>query len=569
MSSFCSVLDAAACEHPDKPLFIFPETRWRGEESHTYGSLASVAGAAAKTLGRHAGPGDRAMLMFSTGTAFWEAFMGCLARGIIAVPLSVPNLNRTSDQLEGVCGDCGPSVLVVDDQTADLLKRRADRHPYFSELPVVTPDQWRGDDGAFTFVQPNDNTPAFLQYTSGSTSRPKGVQITHSNLLANAALIRDRMQLRVGEDYAVTWLPHYHDMGLVGSYLITLFSRNTSWCLPPEEFVLRPVRWLQLISEHSATICGGPNFAYQMCAEKITEEQLEGVDLSSWRVAYVGAERIRSETLAQFTGKFGAYGFREQALFPCYGLGEATLMVTGGPADASPVVRSVSASGLMQHRIESPPTAEDCAYLCGSGQTFEGSEVVIFDSETGQRLSEDCIGEVVVAGESVTQGYYNRPELNDDLFCELEVDGRSRRFVRTGDLGFLSAGELFITGRIRELMIVRGRNLYPDDIESRVCGAHEALTPGGAVAFSADLNGEESLIVAVELQRSAMRMESPDEVFASARRHVIEGFGVNPAEILLLRPASVPRTSSGKPRRLMLRASYIDGTIRSLFRELS
>ena len=567
MTSFCGVLADGAAEHPDRPLFVFPETRWRGEEGHTYASLTAAAAAAADSISQCAGPGDRVLLMFPSGTAFWEAFFGCLAHGITAVPLNVPNLNRPSELLQGVCQDCSPSLLLVDEETADLLKRREDRHPCFRGLRVLTPQRWHNTNSVFHFVPSNARYPALLQYTSGSTSRPKGVCISHENLLANCTLIRDRMGLRVGEDRGVTWLPHYHDMGLVGSYLSTLFSRNSTWCLPPEEFALRPARWLQLISEHTASICGGPDFAYRTCAEKITDEQLSNVDLSSWRVAYIGAERIQSQTLTRFEERFRKFGFRKTAFFACYGLGESTLMVTGGPANAVPAVRTVSAAALLKHSIASAAGEADSAIICGSGQTFPGLQVLIRDEKTGRLFPDNVIGEVIVAGDSVTTGYYNRPELNDDLFCEIGVDGKSQKFLRTGDLGFLANGELFITGRARELMIVRGRNLYPEDVETCVYDSHEALMPGGAVAFSADFSGEESLIVAAELQRSAVHRESPNEVFAATRQRVVEVFGVNPAAILLLRPASLPRTSSGKPRRLIVRESYIDGTIRCLFRE--
>ncbi|MEO2025951.1 MAG: fatty acyl-AMP ligase [Fuerstiella sp.] len=606
MKSICSLLEETATEFPDKPLFVFPVTRWLCEESLTYSDLVSRAGAAAGALTEHCDRGDRALLMFPTGAAFWEAFFGCLARGVIGVPLNIPSLNRPNDHLQKVCKDSTPSVLMTDKKTADLLVRRAEKHPYLSQLPVVTPEDWRDEPSPLTIIVPDRNDTAFLQYTSGSTARPKGVQVSHDNLMSNLKMIRDRMEIQVPEGTGVTWLPHYHDMGLIGSYLVPLYTRNTAVCLPPGEFAVQPARWLQLISEHKASVCGGPDFGFRFCAEKITDEQMEGVDLSSWRVAYIGAERIRPETIRRFTERFAPFGFRESAFFPCYGLGEVTLMATGGPATALPVTRRVSSSALMENRIEPPgekpdltvgssdgtehsgPLSSegqnavtedvgeqvaisnaDCTILAGSGRTSAGCKVAIVDGESDRLLPDNRVGEVFLAGQSVTRGYYNSKELNEDAFRLLSVDGQRETFLRTGDLGFLSEGELFITGRIREIIIIRGRNLYPDDIEQHIDDAHEALAPGGSVAFSVDQHDQESLILVAELQRSAARMVSHDAIFAPIRQRVIEAVGVNPAEILLMRPLSIPRTSSGKLKRVAARESYIDGTISCLARELA
>lgn len=567
MKSYCSILDEAAAELPDKPLFIFSESRWQREEILTYSDLATRAGAVAQILAETVRPSERALLLFPTGAEFWEAFMGCLASGVIAVPLNMPNLNRTSDQLDKICRDCTPALLMTDENTADLLIRRADRHPYLKQLPVVTPAHWRGQSSEICFQRPTETTTAFLQYTSGSTSRPKGVRISHQNLLTNSEMIRDSMGIRMYDDSGVTWLPHYHDMGLVGSYLQTMFTRNTTVCLAPEEFVLRPARWIRQMSDVRASVCGGPDFAYRLCADKIGEDQLEGIDLSNWRVAYIGAERIRPETMNRFCTKFAATGFRRDAFFPCYGLGEATLIAAGGPADASPVIRQVSTAGLMANRIELPESESDCTELAGSGQTIAGLQVVIVNPLTGSLLPDEFVGEVFLSGSALTEGYFNRPELNESLYRLLEVHGRSVRFLRTGDLGFLSGGQVFITGRTSETIIVRGRNLYPEDIEQQISDAHESLAPGGAVAFAADHKGHESLVIAVELRRSSVPPVSPSAVVSAIRQRVVVGFGVNPVEILLLNPGGVPRTSSGKPRRGALRASYADGTIEHLIRE--
>lgn len=567
MTSVCRLLEEAADENSEKPLFVFPQTRWNDHEELTYGALVSRSASAKSVITQFANRGDRALLLFPAGAAFWEAFVGCLASGVIAVPLKTPNFNRVNDQLADICRHCAPSVLLTDQKTAAALQQRIHLHPEISRLPTVTPEQWRGETAGFEYLTPRPDVVAFLQYTSGSTASPKGIQISHDNLLANMAMIRDRMGIRTREDRAVTWLPHYHDMGLVGSYLTALFTRITSYCLPPEEFAIRPASLLQQISDHKAGICGGPDFMYRLCVEKIDEEQMASIDLSSWRVAYVGAERIRATTLRKFSAKFATSGFRQTSYFPCYGLGEATLIATGGPPNRDPIVRTLSNAGLMQNQVRPPLSLGDSTELVGSGQTFEPTNVLILDTETGLPLVDEQIGEVMLSGPSVTRGYFRRQDLNDHLFRELPWNGKNEIFLHTGDLGFLSSGELFITGRIKEVMIVRGKNLSPEDIEQQIGDVHEALMPGGSVVFSIEKYGEECVVVAAELKRTSVRMKQPEAVIAAIRVRVVQSFGVNPADILLLNPASIPRTSSGKLKRLAVRDQYLNGTVEFLVRE--
>lgn len=566
MSTIHSMLADAAGEIPDKPLFVFPETRWRAAAALTYAELAQRAGGAARVVAEAAQGGDRALLLFSTGPEFWEAFFGCMAAGVIAVPLKTPNVNRASEHLERIVRDCEPSLVIADESIAEILRKRAECHPYLNGVSVLTPGDWKSEQSDLV-VREATFGPAYLQYTSGSTSHPKAIQVSHANLLANAELVRQRMELRRGEDSIVAWLPHYHDMGLAGTYLGAIYNRMTVRCLPPEEFVLYPRRWLQLISEHRATIGGGPTFGYRLCVEKIRDDELVGVDLSCWRVAYVGAERIDPAVLQSFSERFASRGFRYASLFPCYGLGEATLLVTGGPAAAPPVSRDVSQSAFLRSEIAAPVDDADRLTLAGSGGIAAGCDVVIADPATGLPMRDVCIGEVLVAGPGVTAGYYRREELNRELFCELVIDGVPRRWLRTGDLGFVANSELFITGRLKEMMIVRGRNLFPEDVESQAGVAHEAVSPGRVVAFSVVQAGEEVLIVAAELRRSAVKLESAQPVFNAVRARVVEGCGVSPSEIVLLRPATIPMTSSGKLQRLAVRESYRSGSIEWLFRE--
>jgi acyl-CoA synthetase (AMP-forming)/AMP-acid ligase II len=567
VASLCSILEDYASELGSKPLFVFPETRWNGEDSLSYSDLAFRSASAARVFSANAKPTDRALLLFPTGASFWEAFFGCLRSRIMAVPLNVPNFHRNRHALEEICRDCKPSIVITDQNTSDLIARRADDHPTLCQLRVITPEEWRNEPAYIPSNDPAESSVAFLQYTSGSTARPKGIQISQENLLANLGMIQNRMNIRISGDTGVTWLPHYHDMGLVGGYLAPFFTKNTTWALPPEAFALNPSHWLQLISTHSASICGGPDFGYRYCVEKIRDDQLSDLDLRSWRVAFVGAERVRPETLSRFADKFGPHGFEYKSFFPCYGLGEATLMATGGPAGVGPTVRTMSSEGMRRGRIIPAASPEEATVLVSGGQTFDGCQVLIQDLESDVSLPDEQIGEICISGPATTPGYFHRDELNNELFCWQSFNGHTKRFLKTGDLGFLSDGELFITGRIKELIIIRGQNFSPEDLELQIEGAHEAMIPGGIVAFSVERDEEESLVIAVELHRNKMTEETFPIIVSVIRNRVIQAFGVNPSDILLLRQATIPRTSSGKAMRLGLRGRYLDRTIGGVLHE--
>ncbi|MFO0427242.1 MAG: fatty acyl-AMP ligase [Planctomyces sp.] len=560
MSSICSVLEDAASALPEKPLFVFPETRTRQALQLTYSQLAQKSIEAARAIAEAAEPGDRALLLFPTGPDFWAAFFGCLRQGIISVPLHTPNINRPSEVLQNVCNDCSPTLLITDETTAELLHRRRERHPYLNGIQVIVPEFRNNMGTSFRMTAVDASSfPALIQYTSGSTSRPRGVTISHDNLISNLRVISRQMEIRTDEDRGVTWLPHYHDMGLVGGYLATLYSRNTTLCLPPEEFAIRPARWLELISASRATVCGGPNFAYQLCADRVSDEDASRLDLSSWRVAYVGAERIRPEAIDRFTEKFSRAGFRRRAFFPCYGLAEATLMVTGGPASATPRTREVSTEGLRNHQVARPSCDSDITRICGSGRLIDGTAVVVISAESKGMLPDDEIGEVCISGPSVTDGYWR--DLGDNRsFREVLRNGTQQRMLLTGDLGFLNEGELFITGRLKELIQIRGRNLYPEDIELQVRNAHPSVSQGAAVAFSVEDDRQEKLVIVTELNRSEVNQSgSSDAIVTAIRQRITECFGVSPFAILLARPGRIPHTSSGKPRRMLVREAWLRG----------
>ncbi len=407
------------------------------------------------------------------------------------------------------------------------------------------------------------STPAFLQYTSGSTALPKGVIVTHGNILHNEAMIRAAFG-QSEESVIVGWLPLYHDMGLIGNVLQPLAAGATCVLMPPLAFLQRPVRWLQAIHRYRATTSGGPDFAYDLCVRKVGPEQRAGLDLSSWKVAFNGAEPVRAETLDRFAEAFAPCGFRREAFYPCYGLAEATLFVAGGRLGEPPVVGRFAAAGLERgEAIPSPASRAKAGCWSAAARPGAGSGSLVADPGTGEPLAPGQVGEIWVAGPSVAAGYWSRPEETARTF-RARLAGDSGQgdgpFLRTGDLGFVRGGELFVTGRLKDLIILRGRNHYPQDIERTAEQAHPELEPGGAAAFSVDVAGEERLVIAHEVGRRFARSGVPvAQVAAALRLAVAEEHEVQVHEVVLLRTGTLPRTSSGKVQRHACRAAWLAG----------
>ncbi len=555
-SSFVEVLRRRALSDPDGPLFTFHREGGRAETVGV-GELDRQARALAARLQRLDLVG-RVLLLYPPGLDFLVAFFGCLYAGAVAVPIPPPRPRRPSDRLRSVLDDARPCALLAADSLRGEAARWAEHQPAMADLPLVDalehdgdPDRWR-DPGL------DRDSLAFLQYTSGSTSAPKGVMITHGNLLADSARIR--ASFGSGPDTrGVSWLPLHHDMGLIGGVLQTVYCGGTSTLLAPTEFLQRPVSWLRAIAETGATISGAPNFAYDLCVRKVTPDQRVGLDLSRWRVAFNGAEPIRGATIDRFCEAFAPCGFRREAFLPCYGLAEATLLVAGGPPGSGPLTVAVGASELEDGRI-----TPGSRFLVGSGRVAEGLDVQVVDPTTGAPCPEDRVGEICVSGPIVAAGYWDRPEETRGAFGA-SVPGRPGRFLRTGDLGFLREGELFVTGRLKDLIIVRGRNVYPHDVESTAAGCHPRLRPDGAAAFSIEVAGEERLVVACELEHPPIG-ERGEEIMSAIRRAVAEAHDLELHAVCLLRPMSLPRTTSGKVRRGACRDAFATDMLDALAR---
>jgi acyl-CoA synthetase (AMP-forming)/AMP-acid ligase II len=389
--------------------------------------------------------------------------------------------------------------------------------------------------------------------------------VSHGNLLYNSAMIHRCFETRPTE-MGVIWLPLYHDMGLIGGVLQPIFAGSPVTLMSPLTFLQRPYRWLEAISRLRAAVSGGPNFAYDLCVRKISVEQRATLDLSAWSVAFSGAEPVRPETIERFTEAFAPAGFRREAWYPCYGLAEATLLVTGVQRSEPPHFCTVSAAGLEARRVSAPTEAELTRTLVGCGTSWLDQQVAIVNPETLERSAPDDVGEIWVSGPAVAGGYWRREEQSERVFrARMTGDEDGRTWLRTGDLGFLKDGELYVTGRIKDLIIIDGRNHYPQDIELSLEGAHPGLHSVTSAAFSVEIAGEEKLVVVVELDREYMPGRpaaiEPAKLAAAVRRAIAEEHAVQLHELVLIKPGYIPKTTSGKIQRHACRQGYLDGTL--------
>lgn len=528
----------------------------------TFAELHTRVRALASHLQSVVGRGERAVLMYQPGLDFIEAILACFALGVVAVPVQ-PVLNRrVQGKLAAIMQDADSRFLLTNGATEQAI--RAVLPDLAAEIPGQT---WIKTDAidespAEDFRRPDvaAGELAFLQYTSGSTGSPKGVMVSHANILNNEAMI----ERAFGHDSStvfVGWLPLYHDMGLIGNVFQPLYLGIPSILFSPMRFLVSPVTWLRAISQWGATTSGAPSFAYEHCVQRITEEDMQGIDLSSWRVAYNGAEPVKAHVIEAFSRKFASHGFRREAFYPCYGMAETTLFVSGGAPTAPVVTLPVKGEDLTRNRIVPDPASS--TVLVGCGQTHGEHRVRIIDPESLESLPDGQIGEIWVSGPSVTQGYWSKPELTEATFHAYTAKGEGP-YLRTGDLGFWHQGELYITGRLKDLIIVRGENHYPADIESTVYRGQDVLRDGNVAAFAVESDADTRLVVVAEADRrivSKLDDSMMRSIVAKARKDVSETHGLRLHDLVLIRPSTLAKTSSGKIRRSHCRDLYLSGAL--------
>ena len=530
-----------------------------GAESHlTYGELDERARAIAAHLQAQGLSGERAVMLYPPGLDFIAAFFGCLYARVVAAPVYAPRRNASFERVQKVCEDARATTVLGTRAVLEHLGEQLRESGIDRLKPIATDDisfaqaaEWRDGDHSADDL-------AFLQYTSGSTATPRGVMLTHGNLMHNLQLIHRRFGAHAGSR-GVIWLPPYHDMGLIGGVLVPLLGAFPVVLMSPVSALQRPIRWLQAIGKYRATISGGPNFAYELCLDKVTAEQCEGLDLSSWRVAFNGAEPIRADTLQRFSRHFASCGFRRQAFYPCYGLAEASLFVTGNAPELAPVTAMFDRAALTAGRVVEVDAARHGQRLVSSGRPSASEHVVIVDPDTRAACLPAHVGEIWIAGPSVAHGYWNRPDESAHTFDARLADGEGP-YMRSGDLGFVKDGELFVTGRLKELIIVRGHNHYPQDIELTAAQSHPLLRAGRGAAFAVEREDEEVLVLVHEVDRRHDEETLP-EAIGAVRAAVSVEHQLQLGAVVLVKAGTVPVTSSGKVQRNACRALWQSGDL--------
>ncbi|NES18231.1 MAG: AMP-binding protein [Symploca sp. SIO3E6] len=576
-SNFVELLQQRATEQPTKTAYSFLQNGETLTKQLTYQELDERARTIALKLRSLCASGTRALLLYPQSLDFIEAFFGCLYAGVIAVPAYPPRRNQKLSRLLSLVNDAQATVALTTASTLDTIKSTWNHQSELEQLHWIATDilPTTTQDGISEALTPE--TLAFLQYTSGSTTVPKGVMVSHGNLINNCAVIKHGFQ---NLSIVVSWLPFYHDMGLIGGILEPLYSGSPMIFMSPVAFLQKPIRWLKAISHYRGTTSGGPNFAYDLCLRKIKPEQLGNLDLSSWEVAFNGAEPIKAQTLEQFSRTFAVCGFRRSAFYPCYGMAEATLLITGASMAAPPTTVSLEKTALEQNRVVARENqVTESRTLVSCGRSYLNHNVVIADPQSLTLCEEDQVGEIWVSGASVTSGYWQRPELTKETFGAYLADTGTGPFLRTGDLGFLLDGELYVTGRLKDVIIIRGRNHYPQDIELTVEQSHPALNSNSSAAFTVVVEGEEQLVVVAEVERrynyrrqvqeqaksesdlSRRQALDVDLIAAPIRQAVLEHHQLPICAISLLRTGSIPKTSSGKIQRSACRNSFLQGQL--------
>ncbi|MEB3232451.1 MAG: SDR family NAD(P)-dependent oxidoreductase, partial [Leptolyngbyaceae bacterium] len=572
-SNLVDLLRHRVQSNPDKTAFTFLRDGEVESEVLSYKELDRRAQAIATQLQAMGASGQRALLLYAPDLSFITAFLGCLYAGVLAVPAYPPRPNQTIHRLRAMMTDAGATIALTTEPLLSSFGKILAANPDFAQLQWLTTDGSTGDQAAdwhhgnsrSGFLPITSDTLAFLQYTSGSTGLPKGVMVSHGNLLHNARAIHERFG-DTAQTIGVSWLPPYHDMGLIGGILQPIYLNIPSVLMAPVSFLQRPLRWLQAISQYRGTTSGGPNFAYDLCVRQITPEQRDGLDLSSWTLAFSGAEPVRAETLRQFTEYFAPCGFRPEAFYPCYGMAEATLFITGGDRTQPPATLTLNSTDLEQNRgipvaesangkpSHSSPLSEhgmggDRRQLVSCGISAANQQVRVVNPTTLMPCTDGEVGEIWAAGANIAQGYWNRPQQSQETFQARMAPTGEGPFLRTGDLGFLRNGELFVTGRLKDLIVIRGLNHYPQDIEATVGDAHEQLRSGQGAAFSVDVDNEERLVIVQEVERTALRRLRTDEIVTAIKQAIAQTHTLQVYAILLLKTGSIPKTSSGKIQR--------------------
>lgn len=560
-SNLVDLLRYRTLHQSNQIAFTFLQDEEEPESSLTYKQLDTKARSIAVYLQNISTPGERVLLLYPPGLDYIAAFFGCLYAELISIPLYVPKNNRKMARIQLIIEDSQAQFALTDNQSLINVQASLNHTPDLKKLQWLATDkidenlaaQWETKSVSSISV-------AYLQYTSGSTSTPKGVMISHKNALCNSAEIATSW--KTGFDSTlVSWLPHFHDFGQMYGVIQPIYNSFPCIFMSPASFTQKPIRWLKAISDYKATHSGAPNFAYDLCVDKIKPEQCINLDLSSWKVTINGAEPVRKQTLEKFYQAFAPYGFHLSTFYPGYGLAEATLKVSSTKKKDLPTFLTVQADLLAKNLIVKASAEEQFTRtLVGCGSTIN-TKVVVVNPETFMQLPSGQVGEIWISGPSIAQGYWGRPEETQRTFGAYLTDSKEGPFLRTGDLGFLEDDELFITGRIKDLIVIRGSNHYPQDIELTVEKSHPSLRSGYSAVFGIDEKDREKLVIVCEIKRTYLRKLDANEVIQAIRKAVSKEHELEVYAVSLLKTNSIPKTSSGKIQRQTCRIQFLNNQL--------
>ena len=551
---------------PDHVVYTYLVDGEDEEESVTYSELDRRARAIACGLrAQGVEPGDRVLLIYNSDMQFVAGFFGALYAGAVAVPGYPPRVHKSlPDQnlarLTAIAADCAPKLMLTSQSVLDRIGHVLPELPRFKDLPVFASDPMeQADPDAWVMPPVDGDTLAFLQYTSGSTGNPKGAMLTHGNLMANLDQLQWTFRM-YDEPTTVGWLPLHHDMGLIAMLLEGLYDGGKVVFLSPLNFIQRPMRWMRAITKYRGNAALGPDFGFRLVAGAAQPEDVAQLELAQLHSVYNGAEPVRADTLAYFTRVFAPAGFKPEHHYPCYGMAEACVLVSGWHPGRPPVVVNFDGAELEQHRlVEVDADHPNARPLVGCGVPPKNLDVAIAHPDTGARVGPDEVGEIWIAGPNIAAGYWEKPEINAESFGARTTDGAGP-YYRTGDLGFLRDDVLYICGRLKDLVIIDGRNHYPQDIERTVEDAHAKLRSGGGAAFSIEVDGIERLVVVNEVDRRARDLDV-EEVVRAIRGAVSIAHEVTPYQVVLLKAGGLPKTSSGKVQRRACREQLKRGDL--------
>lgn len=581
-ADIASSLSYHAKRKPNNIAFTYLNDGEGQEQSLTFYELHQHACKVAKYLS-HLTPQTSVIILLHSEMRFIVSFMACQYAGLIAVPAYPPSGKEKSKRLAAIIRDSESSTIISSEEIKEKFLKWSQDVKLSQTLKWLTlkestynsyefsnnPSQSSLDKEEF----PRAITTkwlSFIQYTSGSTGEPKGVMVSHENVVSNQQMIKEVFQHSSSTVFA-GWLPLHHDMGLVGNVLQPIYLGISCYLMPPIAFIQKPIRWLKMISKYQATTSGGPNFAYHLCNKRITQQQKSGLNLSCWQVAFNGAEPVKASTIETFYKEFSPYGLKEESLFPVYGMAEATLLASGGDVQQIPSIVNVDIDTLAEGEVKIHTNLDNnnkkYKRMVSCGKAPKGQHIVIVDPVSKQRLSEDTVGEIWLSGDNVATGYRNRPDINPETFnvkISNESDEGHPSYLRTGDLGFIANGELFITGRIKDIIIVCGVNYYPQDIEATIESFSADFIDNATAVFTVNVGDSESVVAVQEIERSALKSFSPETIKQALRDRVSEEHEISLKQVCFVRPMSLPKTTSGKIQRSQCRELFINGELKQV-----